>query len=116
MPKPKRKKTKEQAKKFVEMVAEKQDWALHPDDEFLDMLIVGLMENYNRYGYYACPCRLSSGNKEKDEDIICPCDYCVPDQKEYGHCYCGLYCLKEFVEEGNIPEGIPERRPDSKLL
>jgi ferredoxin-thioredoxin reductase catalytic subunit len=111
----KRNKTKKDAEKFVKMVAKKQGWYLHPDEEFLDMLIEGLMVNYNRYGYFSCPCRLASGDKEKDQDIICPCVYCVPDQKEYGHCYCGLYLTPEFHETGKNPQGIPERRPPEKL-
>ncbi|MEA2070363.1 MAG: ferredoxin-thioredoxin reductase catalytic domain-containing protein, partial [Asgard group archaeon] len=107
---------KKDTRKFVEMVAEKQGWYLHPDPEFLEMLIKGLTTNYNRYGYFGCPCRLNSGEKEKDKDIICPCDYCVPDQKDYGHCYCGLYLTPEFHESGKMPKGIPERRPPEKVL
>lgn len=113
MPKP-IEKSKDEVKKFVEMVAEKQGWFLHPDEEFLDMLIEGLMTNFNRYGYYGCPCRLLEGNREKDKDLLCPCDYCKPDQEEYGHCYCGLYITKAFHESGKAPDGIPERRPKDK--
>ena len=94
------------------MVAEKQGWFLHPDEEFLDNLIEGLKVNFNRYGYFSCPCRMASGEKEKDKDIICPCDYCRPDQEDYGHCYCGLYCTPEFYEKGEMPSAIPERRPE----
>ena len=95
----------------MEMVAKKNDWYLNRDEEFLDMLADGLTTNYNRYGYYSCPCRDADGDKELDKDIICPCDYCVPDQKEYGHCYCGLYLTPEFYQSGKEPEAIPERRP-----
>ncbi|RLI65492.1 MAG: ferredoxin:thioredoxin reductase [Promethearchaeia archaeon] len=104
-------KTKEQTRKFMEMVAKKNGWHLNRDEEFLDMLADGLTTNYNRYGYYSCPCRDADGDKELDKDIICPCDYCVPDQKEYGHCYCGLYLTPEFYQSGKEPEAIPERRP-----
>ena len=110
----KKEKTKDDAKKFAEMVANKQGWHLHPDEKFLDMLFEGFATNYNRYGYFGCPCRLLEGDREKDKDLICPCDYCVPDQKEYGHCYCGLYLTKEFYESGKTPDGIPERRPANK--
>ncbi len=108
------KKTMEDARKFVEMVAEHKGWKLHPEEEFLEMLIEGLMVNYNRYGYFSCPCRDADGDREKDKDIICPCDYCVPDQKEYGHCYCGLYLTPEFSEKGKVPQAIPERRKFSE--
>jgi ferredoxin-thioredoxin reductase catalytic subunit len=116
MPPSKREKTKEETRQFVEMVAKKQGWFLHPDKEFLNMLIDGLMTNFNRHGYFGCPCRLIEGDREQDKDVLCPCDYCVPDQEEYGHCYCGLYITKEFKESGKMPTGIPERRPEEKWI
>ena len=79
-------------------------------------LIEGLLVNKQRYGYMCCPCRLASGNREADRDIICPCDYREPDVKEYGSCYCNLYVSKEW-NEGTIPhETVPERRPVEKFL
>jgi ferredoxin-thioredoxin reductase catalytic chain len=92
------------------MVADHQGWKLNRDKEFLEMLIEGLNINVNRYGHYFCPCRDSWGTIEKDRDIVCPCDYCVPDQEEYGHCYCGLFLTKEFYESGKETQSIPERR------
>ena len=100
----------ENTRLFVSMVAQKQGWELNRDEEHLEIIISGLMKNYNRYGYFACPCRDASGVKEKDSDIICPCDYCRPDQEQYGHCYCGLYLTKGFFKKGGEPQSIPERR------
>ena len=104
-------KTLEDTRKFISMVADKQGWKLNPDKEFVQMLVEGLTTNFNRYGYPSCPCRDATGVREKDKDIICPCAYCRPDQKEYGHCYCGLYLTPEFAATGKIPKAIPERRP-----
>ncbi len=108
------KKTMTDIEKFVGMVASKQKWKLHPDATFLNMLLEGLMTNFNRYGYPSCPCRSASGVREKDADIVCPCAYCVPDQKEFGHCYCGLYLTEKFAKTGKKPKPIPERRPLEK--
>ena len=47
---------------------------------------------------------------------VCPVDYCVPDQEEFGHCYCGLYTTDEFHATGKMPQGIPERRPEEKWI
>ena len=110
----KRQKSKADVYKFVEMVANKNDWKLNPDEKFIEMLVEGFQSNYNTHGYFGCPCRLLEGDREKDKDLICPCDYCVPDQKEYGHCYCGLYLTKEFFDSGKKTDGIPERRPEEK--
>lgn len=105
-------KTIEDTHTFVSMVAEKQNWKLNRDQEFLTIIEEGLTVNYNRYGYYSCPCRDASGKREKDKDIICPCDYCRPDQEEFGHCYCGLYLTQEFYKTNKVPTSIPERRPE----
>jgi ferredoxin-thioredoxin reductase catalytic subunit len=78
-------------------------------------LLNSLLINKERYGYTSCPCRLASGIYEKDTDIICPCVYRVPDVKEYGSCYCGLYVSKEW-NDGEIPHVyVPERRPKEKM-
>jgi Ferredoxin-thioredoxin reductase, catalytic subunit len=45
---------------------------LNPDIEFTRSLVRGLLTNQKRYGYPACPCRLASGVKKEDIDIICP--------------------------------------------
>ena len=79
-------------------------------------LIGGLLTNKERYGYMCCPCRLASGDREHDKDIICPCDYREPDVAQFGSCYCNLYVSKEW-NEGTIPhETVPERRPPEKFF
>jgi len=35
----------------------------------------------------SCPCRLASGNRDWDRDIICPCIYREEDVRAYGRCY-----------------------------
>jgi ferredoxin-thioredoxin reductase catalytic subunit len=91
--------------------AEEAGYHLNPDTDFTKALVEGLLVNENRYGYRACPCRLASGKKEEDLDIICPCDYRDPDLNEYGICYCALYVSKEIKDGKKPPESIPERRP-----
>ena len=60
---------------------------LNPDVGLTKELVKGLLANQERYGYPACPCRLSSGVKEEDLDIICPCYYRDADVSDYGTCY-----------------------------
>ncbi len=91
--------------------AEKTGNNLNPDEEFTKELIWGLLMNQKRYGYWACPCRLSDGIKEDDLDIICPCDYRDPDVAEFGACYCALYVDDGIKEGKKQPKSIPERRP-----
>ena len=91
--------------------AESSGYHLNPDVDFTKDLISGLLVNQQRYGYWACPCRLASGDKSEDLDIICPCDYRDADLNEYGTCYCSLYVSKKFLESGQEIKSIPERRP-----
>ena len=60
---------------------------LNPDESLVREFASGLLANEKRYGYRCCPCRLASGEKEEDMDIICPCDYRDEDIIEYGSCY-----------------------------
>jgi ferredoxin-thioredoxin reductase catalytic chain len=84
---------------------------LNPDVEFTKELVKGLLVNKKRYGYMACPCRLASGEKKQDLDIICPCDYRDADVSEYDTCYCGLYVSRAVVDGEKSVRPIPERRP-----
>jgi ferredoxin-thioredoxin reductase catalytic subunit len=91
--------------------AESAGYHLNPDAEFTKELVKSLIINERRYGYWACPCRLASGKKEDDLDIICPCDYRDPDLNEFDACYCALY-VSDAVRKGEKKAGsIPERRP-----
>ncbi len=67
--------------------AEASGYFLNPDMAFTKDLVRGLIVNERRYGYQACPCRLASGIKNEDLDIICPCFYRDPDVIEHGACY-----------------------------
>jgi ferredoxin-thioredoxin reductase catalytic subunit/rubredoxin len=90
---------------------ESSGYQLNPDEEFTKELLKSILINQNRYGYGACPCRLASGVKEEDLDIICPCDYRDPDLEDYGACYCGLYVSGEILRGERQLTSIPERRP-----
>ncbi|MCL4465128.1 MAG: ferredoxin:glutaredoxin reductase [Chloroflexi bacterium] len=91
--------------------AESGGYHLNPDEEWTLGLVKGLLTNQERYGYQACPCRLASGKKEDDLDIICPCDYRDPDLQDYGACYCAMYVSDEVLTSARVLTLVPERRP-----
>ena len=103
-------KSPEEVRKFTRMVADKQGWILTRDAAFYDDLVAGLRTNWNRYGYFLCPCRDTEGSREADADVLCPCRYAKSDAERYGHCFCSLYWSPEFAASGKEPTGIPERR------
>ena len=104
-------KTVQDVHAYIERVAQRFGWQLNNRGEMLDALVEGLMENYNRLGYYNCPCRDSQQDPKIDRDIICPCLYArEADVEEYGHCYCALFFREDFDMTQEIAM-IPERRP-----
>jgi ferredoxin-thioredoxin reductase catalytic subunit len=96
---------------IIKKEAESGGYFLNPDVAFTKALVQGLLKNEQRYGFRACPCRLASGKKEEDLDIICPCNYRDPDLDEFGACYCALY-VNEAIAGGKVHGSpVPERRP-----
>jgi ferredoxin-thioredoxin reductase catalytic chain len=95
---------------------EPKGYYFNKDRERVFDLLAGLLENKKRYGYMCCPCRLGSGDRKKDQDIICPCVYREPDVKEYGSCYCNLYVSKAWNEGKISIRYVPERRPPEKFF
>ena len=91
--------------------AEDGGYLLNPDVDFTKNLVRGLLRNEQRYSYRACPCRLATGKKEEDLDIICPCDYRDPDLNDFGACYCALYVNDAVWKGSQKLTPVPERRP-----
>lgn len=100
----------EKAYERLQKFSEKKGYFLNPDKAFVKNLVKSLLLNQERYGYWACPCRLASGNREKDRDIICPCDYMKLDVQEFGACYCALYVSEEVTQGEMEARTVPERR------
>ena len=94
--------------------AEASGYHLNPEVDFTKDLARGILINQKRYGYWACPCRLASGIKAEDLDIICPCDYRDPDLTDWGACYCALYVSDEVLKGEKAVGSIPERRPSAE--
>lgn len=106
------------AKQYYEVmkkVQEPKGYFFNKDQERTMDLVEALLINKERYGYPSCPCRLASGERGNDTDIICPCIYSIEDIAEYGSCYCNLYVSQSWNEE-TIPHAyVPERRPPGKV-
>ncbi len=106
--------TKDGMIEYCKMVCDKNNWILNRDQQTFNDLIDGLVSNKKEYGYQSCPCRLASGIRELDRDLICPCDYAPLDVKEFKACYCNLYMHPDFYDSGEVYVLVPERRPEDK--
>ncbi len=100
---------------ILKRVQEPKGYWFNRDKKRVFELLEALLVNKERYGYMSCPCRLASGDREMDKDIVCPCVYRAPDVGEYGSCYCNLYVSKEWNEERIRHIYVPERRPPEKI-
>ncbi|MFP4000002.1 MAG: ferredoxin-thioredoxin reductase catalytic domain-containing protein [Desulfobacterales bacterium] len=100
----------------LKKVQEPEGYYFNRDKEYVFELLNALLANKERYGYMTCPCRLASGEREKDKDIICPCAYRQADVEEYGSCYCQLYVSKDWNEDKIPHQTVPERRPPEKMI
>jgi ferredoxin-thioredoxin reductase catalytic chain len=99
----------------LKKLQESKGYFFNRDRERVFDILRDLLINKERYGYMSCPCRLASGDREGDKDIICPCSYRAADVEEYGSCYCNLY-VSQAWNEGKIRHAyVPERRPPGKM-
>ncbi|MBN2515661.1 MAG: ferredoxin:thioredoxin reductase [Deltaproteobacteria bacterium] len=100
---------------MLQKVQEAKGYYFNKDNKRVFELLAALLLNRQRYGYMSCPCRLASGDREKDKDIVCPCIYRAPDVEEFGSCYCNLYVSKDWNEDKVPHVYVPERRPPEKM-
>jgi len=101
---------------LLKKAQEPKGYFFNKDRGWVLTILQDLLTNKERYGYTSCPCRLASGDREKDRDIICPCVYRIEDVKEYGSCYCNLY-VSDGWNDGSTPHRyVPERRPPEKIF
>jgi len=65
---------------------------MNPNNEEVRTLAAGVLENMKNRGMKYCPCRMITGDFEKDLELVCPCNfYRQKAWKENGECWCGLY-------------------------
>ncbi|MBD3230213.1 MAG: ferredoxin:thioredoxin reductase [Candidatus Lokiarchaeota archaeon] len=80
----------------IEKIAEIKGWKVNPDDEVVELIIKGLNKNKEKHGFYYCPCRVVSGDKEEDKNKICPCIWAQDEIDDQGICHCRLYVSKDY--------------------
>ena len=92
---------KEQLRKVLEKFTEKKDFMLNPDKEHIELLLEGLLENEKKHRLKLCPCRLRDGTRERDLELICPCNFKThetwlkPKKGMLSMCICGLFVKRQ---------------------
>jgi ferredoxin-thioredoxin reductase catalytic subunit len=88
---------KETEKKIEELKQKSKEYAkkagikINPDEKIIAGIIKGLLNNEEKHGGLYCPCRIVSGNKLKDKEIICPCVFHRGEIELQGFCHCRLF-------------------------
>lgn len=60
-------------------------------EENLEIIVKGLIRNFEKYGGYYCPCRLVKDDDGWKKKITCPCDFLDDEIAKDGICHCRLY-------------------------
>ncbi len=85
----------EELLKVWERFTEKNDFKLNPDKEHVKRILEGVLRNEEKFGLKLCPCRIRDGSRERDLELICPCNFKVDKTwQEKGQCWCGLFVKK----------------------
>ncbi len=83
--------TEEEMLAWARDEAERCGYRLNPDERQLGAVIKGLVRNRERFGERYCPCRIRSGDPEKDAAIVCPCVHRDEEVAAEGRCHCNLF-------------------------
>lgn len=85
----------EELRKVWKNFTQNNDFKLNPDKEHVDIIINGVLINEKKYGLKLCPCRLRDNTRDRDLELICPCNFKTQDTwKTKGMCWCGLFVKK----------------------
>ena len=84
----------EKLKKKLQTYADSKNLKLNENQNALDGIITALLRNKKFKGEIYCPCRIVTGNKEKDKEIICPCVFHRGEVELQGKCKCTLFWQK----------------------
>ena len=81
----------EELAKLIKEYAAKAGINPNPNEERIQEVIKGLLAKKQKFGENYCPCRVVTGDKKKDEEIICPCVFHRGEIELQGHCLCNLF-------------------------
>lgn len=84
--------TKRQVIAIWRRFADAKEFKLNPDATRVSLLADGVLENEKNHGLKYCPCRMTTGDFEEDQWLICPCNFLVQKTwMEKGECWCSLF-------------------------
>ncbi len=94
------------ARKLVEDYAATSPYELNPNSNHVDKIIRSLAKRKLKNGFFFCPCRMLSDNKEVDAKIICPCEYHIEEIEKEGTCCCDLFVSPDYKPTTAVTQGL----------
>jgi len=78
--------------KMWDTFTKKSDFILNPDSKVVELVAKGVNQNELKSGLKLCPCRLPDKTRERDLELICPCNFKIQETWENrGSCWCDLF-------------------------
>ena len=84
----------ENLRKEYEEYAKEHGFILNPDREIVEKILRALLIREQKFACRYCPCRVVTGDKERDAKIICPCAHTLEEVETKGQCLCRLFVKK----------------------
>ena len=92
MDKPRIEQTIKSWQEFADRQEAPEKFKLNPEQDRVELLAEGVLNNEDNHGFKYCPCRLTSGDKAADAQLICPCNFKAQKTwREKGECWCSLF-------------------------
>lgn len=76
---------------YYEKYASERGIRLNPNRKVVEGIVRALVEKEESFGYPYCPCRVMSGDEDKDTQIVCPCVFHLKEIEQDGRCKCNLF-------------------------
>ena len=90
------------ARKLVEDYVATSPYELNPNSKHVDKIIKSLAKKKRNKGFFYCPCRMLSDDKETDAKIICPCEYHKEEIEKDGVCCCDLFVSPDYKPASTV--------------
>jgi ferredoxin-thioredoxin reductase catalytic subunit len=96
-------KRKQKLREMFQKVVDPLGYKFSPDEEIVDFLLEQEVILEKEHGHPFCPCQGSTGEREHDMKIVCPC---IPFHRTHfdamKRCWCGLYVHKDVDDPESL--------------
>lgn len=96
---------------MVKKYGTESPYRLHPDQDRVDNIVMGLVQNKEKYGKAYCPCRPIEESLKLGRVNVCPCTSHKEDIARDGCCECVLFVTEEFAQKSREELGLSGPKP-----